>query len=152
QSKGMPIVATDETLAERVLLRTRQHLMLVVVSLALAIAEAIPLGVLAARRPRLGQVVLAAIGVVQTIPALALLVLLLVLVRHIGPLPAIIALFLYSLLPIVRNTYTGLHDIPLPLRESAESLGLGPWPKLYLIEVPLASRAILAGIKTAAVV
>jgi osmoprotectant transport system permease protein len=69
-----------------------------------------------------------------------------------GPAPAIVALFLYSLLPIVRNTYTGLHDIPLPLRESAEALGLAPWPRLYLIELPLASRAILAGIKTAAVI
>jgi osmoprotectant transport system permease protein len=78
--------------------------------------------------------------------------LLLVLMRRIGPAPAIAALFLYSLLPIVRNTYTGLHDIALPLRESAEALGLGPWPRLYLIELPLASRAILAGIKTAAVI
>jgi osmoprotectant transport system permease protein len=152
QSKGLAVETADETLTERVLLRTRQHLMLVAVSLALAILAAVPLGVLAARRPRLGQVVLAAIGVVQTIPALALLVLLLVLVRHIGAVPAIMALFLYSLLPIVRNTYTGLHDIPLPLRESAESLGLGSWPRLYLIELPLASRAILAGIKTAAVI
>ena len=88
----------------------------------------------------------------QTIPALALLVLLLVLLGGtIGATPAIIALFLYSLLPIVRNTYTGLHDIPLPLRESAHALGLSPWPRLYLIELPLASR-ILAGIKTAAVI
>ncbi len=127
-------------------------MVLVAVSLALAILVAIPLGVAAARRPRLGYIVLAAIGVVQTVPALALLVLLLVLMNRIGPAPAIAALFLYSLLPIVRNTYAGLHDIPLPLRESAEALGLPPWPRLCLIELPLASRAILAGIKTAAVI
>ncbi len=148
----LSIEVADESLFERVLIRTRQHLLLVAVSLALAIVAAVPLGIAAARRPRLGYVVLAAIGIVQTIPALALLVLLLVFLHRIGPLPAIVALFLYSLLPIVRNTYTGLHDIALTLRESAEALGLGSWPRLYLIELPLASRAILAGIKTAAVI
>jgi osmoprotectant transport system permease protein len=152
QSMGTSVDVRDETLAERVLLRTRQHVVLVAVSLALAILAAVPLGIVAARRPRLGYIVLAALGIVQTIPALALLVLLLVLMNRIGPAPAIAALFLYSLLPIVRNTYAGLHDIPLPLRESAEALGLAPWPRLYLIELPLASRAILAGIKTAAVI
>ncbi len=149
---NLSIEVVDESLGERVWARTRQHLLLVSVSLALAIAAAVPLGIVAARRPRLGYVLLAGIGVVQTIPALALLVLLLVLMNRIGPLPAIAALFLYSLLPIVRNTYTGLHDISLPLRESAEALGLGSWPRLYLIELPLAARTILAGIKTAAVI
>jgi osmoprotectant transport system permease protein len=152
QAMNLSIKVTDESLWERVWVRTQQHLLLVTVSLVLAILVAVPLGIAAAHRPRLGYLVLAAVGVVQTIPALALLVLLLVLLRRIGPLPAIVALFLYSLLPIVRNTYTGLHDIALPLRESAEALGLGPWPRLYLIELPLASRAILAGIKTAAVI
>lgn len=152
QTMNLSIEVTDESLWERVLVRTRQHLLLVAVSLVLAIVAAVPLGIAAARQPRLGYVLLAAVGIVQTIPALALLVLLLVLMRRIGPAPAIAALFLYSLLPIVRNTYTGLHDIALPLRESAEALGLKPWPRLYLIELPLASRAILAGIKTAAVI
>jgi osmoprotectant transport system permease protein len=152
QSRGLSIEVADESLSARLLRWTLQHLLLVSVSLALAIAVAVPLGIAAARRPRLGYALLAMIGVVQTIPALALLVLLLVLMQRIGPLPAIAALFLYSLLPIVRNTYTGLHDISLPLRESAEALGLSPWPRLYLIELPLASRSILAGIKTAAVI
>jgi osmoprotectant transport system permease protein len=152
QAMNLSIEVADESLWERVLVRTRQHLLLVAVSLVLAIVAAVPLGIAAARRPRLGYVLLAGIGVVQTIPALALLVLLLVLLQRIGPLPAIVALFLYSLLPIVRNTYTGLHDIALTLRESAEALGLGPWPRLYLIDLPLASRSILAGIKTAAVI
>jgi osmoprotectant transport system permease protein len=65
---------------------------------------------------------------------------------------AIVALFLYSLLPIVRNTYTGLHDVPLPLRESADALGLSSLARLWLVELPMASRSILAGIKTAAVI
>ena len=88
----------------------------------------------------------------QTLPALALLGFLLVLLHRIGFLPAVIALYLYSLLPIVRNTYTGLHDIPLHIRESAEALGLSAWARLYLVELPMASRSILAGIKTAAVI
>jgi osmoprotectant transport system permease protein len=70
----------------------------------------------------------------------------------IGWKPAVLALFLYSLLPIVRNTYAGLHDIPGPLRESARALGLPPGAVLRLVELPLASRSILAGIKTAAVI
>ncbi|HTU23548.1 MAG TPA: glycine betaine ABC transporter substrate-binding protein [Gemmataceae bacterium] len=152
QRMNLSIEVADNSLWERVLVRTYQHLLLVSVSLVLAILAAVPLGIAAARQPHLGYVLLAAIGVVQTIPALALLVLLLVLLNRTGPAPAIAALFLYSLLPIVRNTYTGLHDIALPLRESAEALGLGSWPRLYLIELPLASRAILAGIKTAAVI
>src|SRR5207302_4560565 len=103
-------------------------------------------------------------GVVQTIPALALLSLLIILfawlgprvpwlgLRTTGPGPAIVALYVYSLLPIVRNTYTGLHDVPLQVRESAAALGLTAWARLRLVELPMASRAILAGIKTAAVI
>jgi osmoprotectant transport system permease protein len=130
---------------------TRAHLFLVAVSLSVAIILAIPLGILAFRRPRLGQVILAATGIIQTIPALALLVFMIPLLGIGGP-PAIVALFLYSLLPIVRNTYAGLHDIPRELRESAEALGLPEYARLRLIEIPMASRAILAGIKTSAVI
>jgi osmoprotectant transport system permease protein len=130
---------------------TGEHLRLVAISLVAALLVALPLGVLAARRPRLGQVVLTAVGVVQTIPSLALLVLLVPLLG-IGPLPAIIALFLYSLLPVVRNTHAGLADIPPSVRESAEALGLAPGAILRLVELPMASRAILAGIKSAAVI
>ena len=84
---------------------------------------AVPLGVIAARRRRLGQAVLAVVGVVQTIPSLALLVFMIPLLG-IGTRPAIAALFLYSLLPIVRNTHAGLAGIAPALRESAEALGL----------------------------
>ena len=97
------------------------------------------------------QIVLATTGVIQTIPSLALLVFMIPLLG-IGAPPAIAALFLYSLLPIVRNTYTGLHDIPDALRESAEALGLPARARLRLVELPMASRAILAGIKTSAVI
>jgi osmoprotectant transport system permease protein len=96
-------------------------------------------------------VVLGTTGVVQTIPSLALLVFMIPLLG-IGFKPAVAALFLYSLLPITRNTYSGLLDIPRPLRESALALGLTDWARLRLIELPLATRSVLAGIKTAAVI
>jgi osmoprotectant transport system permease protein len=106
---------------------------------------------MAARAPHLGQVVLAATGIIQTIPALALLVFMIPWLGIGGP-PAIFALFLYSLLPIVRNTYTGLRDIPLEIKESAEALGLPAISRLRLVELPMATPSILAGIKTSAVI
>jgi osmoprotectant transport system permease protein len=147
------IDAREESALERVARYTRQHLLLVAVSLAAAILAAVPLGIWAARRPRLGQSVLTIAGLVQTVPALALLVLLMSLPwLGLGFATAAVAMFLYSLLPIMRNTYTGLHDIPASIRESAEALGLPPGARLRLIELPMASRSILAGIKTAAVI
>jgi len=104
------------------------------------------------RRPRLGQAVLAVVGVIQTIPSLALLVFMIPLLG-IGAIPATVALFLYSLLPIVRNTHdAGLASIPPSVRESAEALGLPPMAILRLVELPMAGGSILAGIKSAAVI
>jgi osmoprotectant transport system permease protein len=137
--------------ARRLLTTTADHLSLVGVSLLLAIAVALPLGILAARRPRAGELIVGAAGVVQTIPSLALLVLLIPLLG-IGAAPAIAALFLYSLLPVVRNTHAGLTDLPRSTLEAAEAIGLGPRARLFLVELPMASRTILAGIKTAAVI
>ncbi|HET9449311.1 MAG TPA: glycine betaine ABC transporter substrate-binding protein, partial [Aggregicoccus sp.] len=131
--------------------RTREHLTLVGVSLFAALLLSLPLGVLAARRPRLGQAVLAGAGLLQTIPSLALLVLLIP-PLGIGARPAIVALFLYSLLPIVRSTAAGLSSIPADVRESAEALGLPPRTQLWRVELPLASRSVLAGVKTAAII
>jgi osmoprotectant transport system permease protein len=133
------------------LIHAREHTLLVAVSLAASIIIAVPLGVLSVQWPGLGQAVLAMVGIVQTIPSLALLVFMIPLLG-LGELPTIGALFLYSLLPIVRNTYTGLRDIPKDLQESADALGLPQLTRLGRIELPLASRAILAGIKTAAVI
>jgi osmoprotectant transport system permease protein len=147
----LQVQADRESLAQTLWRLTVEHLTLVVISLGAAIVIAIPLGILAARRPALGQIILAVTGLIQTIPSLALLVVLIPLLG-IGGLPAVVALFLYSLLPIVRNTYAGLHDIPPSIRESAEALGLPAGARLRLIELPLAGRAILAGIKTAAVI
>jgi len=148
---GIETTVRSETFLEKLLRRLGEHLALVSISLAAGILVAIPLGVVAARLPRLGTVILGAASVIQTIPSLALLVFMIPWLG-LGAKPALAALFLYSLLPIVRNTVTGLADIPSSLRESAEALGLPPGARLLRIELPLASRAILAGIKTAAVI
>jgi osmoprotectant transport system permease protein len=128
-----------------------RHLMLVVVSLAMSIVVGVPLGILAYARRRIGVAVLGIAGVVQTIPSLALFCFFIPLLG-IGPVPALAALFLYGLLPIVRNTHAGLVSIPADLREAAVAIGLSPLERLRHVELPLASRTILAGIKTSAVV
>ena len=128
-----------------------RHLMLVVVSLAMSILVGLPLGILAYSRRRIGVAVLGIAGVVQTIPSLALFCFFIPLLG-IGPVPALAALFLYGLLPIIRNTYAGLVSIPAELREAAVAIGLSPVERLRHVELPLASRTILAGIKTSAVV
>jgi len=128
-----------------------EHLALVAASLSAAIVVAIPLGIAAARRRRLGAAILAVAGVVQTIPSLALLVFMIPLLG-IGTAPAVAALFLYSVLPIVRNTVSGLAGIPGSLLESADVLGLSSMARLWKVELPLASPSILAGIQTSAVI
>jgi osmoprotectant transport system permease protein len=140
-----------ESAAQRLWRLTREHLTLVGVSLAAAIVVGLPLGILAAARPRAGQVILGLASVIQTIPSLALLVFMIPLLQT-GTAPAIVALFLYSLLPIISGTTVGLRSIPLSVHESAEGLGLTPWSQLWLIELPLASPSILAGIRTSAVI
>ncbi|NQV51080.1 MAG: ABC transporter permease, partial [Candidatus Marinimicrobia bacterium] len=110
-----------------------------------------PLGIWGSRNATTGQFILSIVGVIQTIPSLALLVFMIPLLGIGGP-PALVALFLYSLLPIVRNTLSGLTSLPLDIRESALALGLPASARLRLIELPLALRSILAGIKTSAVI
>ncbi|WP_197440028.1 glycine betaine ABC transporter substrate-binding protein [Calycomorphotria hydatis] len=142
---------TDSTMFGRLWKTTWEHLLLVSVSASMAILVAIPLGVMAAKIPSFGHLILGFVGLLQTIPSLALLVLFIPILKT-GPAPAIAALFLYSLLPIVRNTHAGLTGIPLSLRESAEALGLSAFDRLRFVELPLALPAILAGIKTAIVI
>lgn len=157
QEFGVETGAVDASVYSEILRHTRDHLYLVCTSMLCAILVALPLGIAAAKHATFGQPILGAVGVIQTIPSLALLVLLmkpltLIGLPGIGSAPAIVALFLYSLLPIVRNTCVGLQSIPHHLIESADALGLTAGAKLRLIELPLAMRTILAGIKTAAVI
>ncbi len=129
-----------------------QHLGLVFGSLAAAVLIGVPLGVAAARYRLLAQPLLAATGVIQTVPSLALLAFLIPVTGAIGVWPALIALFLYALLPITRNTHAGLTQVPGGLVAAATALGLARRPVLLAIELPLALPTILAGIKTSAVI
>jgi len=133
---------------------TGEHLWLVLTSMLIAVAVGVPLGILLTRQPRLKTFILGSTNVIQTIPSLALFGLLL-------PLPwlgvradrlAITALALYALLPIVRNTYTGIVGISEPIREAAVAMGLTQSQLLAMVELPLASPVILAGIRTATVI
>ena len=131
---------------------TLTHLALVFVSLVVSIVIGIPLGILAAKRPATEALILGATGVIQTIPSLALLAVLIPLTGRIGAVPALIALSAYALLPIVRNTHTGLAQISRGMKQAAESLGMTAGTILTKIELPLAAPTILAGIKTSAVI
>lgn len=133
---------------------TAEHLWLVGVSMLLAIAIGVPLGILLTRRPKWKALVLGSTNVVQTIPSLALFGLLL-------PLPwlgaradrlAIVALALYALLPIVRNTYVGIAGISVPVREAAIAMGLTSGQLLWHVELPLAMPVLLSGVRVAAVI
>ncbi|GAB5403374.1 MAG: glycine betaine ABC transporter substrate-binding protein [Aureliella sp.] len=137
--------------AGRLLQNTIEHLVLVVISLTAAIVIAVPLGVVAYRNKKLEEWILGVVGIIQTIPSMAMLVFMIPFLG-LGAQPAILALFFYSLLPIVRGTHTGLASLSSSIHESALALGLPSGARLRLIELPLASKSILSGIKTAAVI
>jgi osmoprotectant transport system permease protein len=129
-----------------------QHMVLVFGSVLLAVAVGVPLGIAAQRHVRLGALVLGAVGLLQAVPSLALLAFLIAVLGTIGFWPALVALFLYALLPIVRNTQAGLVGVPEGLRTAARALGLRDGQALRLVELPLALPTLLAGVATAAVI
>jgi osmoprotectant transport system permease protein len=131
--------------------RTLEHLWLVGVSLAFSIFVGVPLGIVAARHRRTGQVILTLSAITQTVPSLALLCFLIP-VFGVGAKPALAALCLYSLLPVVLNTFTGIHGIDPRHLENARAFGLTPRQILISIVLPLASPALLTGIRTATIV
>ena len=154
---GLQIDTQIQTRWDQFWQNTKSHILLVLLALTVAILISIPLGIYSARHRKLGQFILGNVGIIQTIPALALLVFMIPILAAIrkdlgiGAAPTIAASVLYGLLPIVRNTYTGLKDIPLHINESAIALGLPSRSRLWLVELHMASRAILAGVKTSAV-
>jgi osmoprotectant transport system permease protein len=153
QKSGSSTEPVQESLVDQTLRLTKQHLQLVGISLLLAILVGIPLGIAASKPGLVSTSVLGISGVIQTIPSLALLSLLVpISFFGITERTAIAALFLYSLLPIVRNTAVGISTIPQGLKESAEALGLEPTARLTKIYLPMALPTILAGIKTSAVI
>ena len=131
-----------------------QHVVLVLAATAAAVGVGVPLGLLLTRRPRLARVVLAAAGIVQTIPSLALFGFLIPLpfVGGIGARTAIVALIVYALLPILRNTYVGMRQVDPAVLEAATGMGMTPGQRLRMVEVPLALPVILGGVRIAMVV
>jgi osmoprotectant transport system permease protein len=133
---------------------TFEHLWIVAISTALAIVVGIPLGILITRKPALHNPVLVTANIIQTIPSLALFGFLLPapwIGERAGRL-AILALTLYALLPVIRNTYTGIKGVDRAIIEAARGMGLTNWQLLYKVELPLAASVVLAGIRTAVVI
>jgi osmoprotectant transport system permease protein len=144
-------VSNEETRTAQILRRTHEHLALVLVSLIFSLAVGIPLGILAARFQVAGQAILLFSALMQTIPTLALLCFLIP-VFGVGTKPALVALCLYSLLPVVLNTFTGIRAVDAKHIENAKAFGLSRRHVLFRVVLPLASPTLLAGVKTATIV
>jgi osmoprotectant transport system permease protein len=140
--------------APEIIARTWEHLLLVFVAIAIAIIAGIPLGILITRQKSLRQLILGTANVFQTIPSLALFGLLIPVpvIGGIGATPAIIALALYSLLPIIRNTYAGIVGVDPAIREAGRGMGMTEQQLLLQVEIPLAMTVILAGVRVATVI
>lgn len=128
-----------------------RHVELTLITVFFCILIGVPLGILAAQRPGTGQVIMKIVGTLQTVPSIALLALMIPLLG-IGVLPAIVALVLYGLLPVVANTRAGLRQIPADLLDAAEGIGLSRSQTLRWVQIPLAIPFILAGVRTSAVI
>lgn len=137
--------------SDKLLNQTFQHIGLTFISLLFAVAIGLPLGIIIARKRKLSGSVLGFAGVLQTIPSIALLGFMIP-ILGIGAKPAIVALLIYALLPIIRNTYTGIIGIDRHVIEAAKALGMSKWQILFKVELPLAMPVILAGIRTATVI
>ena len=133
------------------LLKTWQHLGLVGLAMLIAMAIGVPAGICIYRVARASAPVLAASEIVQTIPSLAMLAFLFAIYGLLGPVPAVTALVLYALLPIILNTYTGLKEVSPALIEAAHGLGMSGRQRLFMVELPLALPVMMAGIRTATV-
>lgn len=133
------------------LLLTYQHIVMVLLGLVLALAAGVPLGIAASRHRALGKVILTVANIIQVFPSLALLVLLMI-VFGLGSTTVVIGLFLYSLLPVIRNTYVGLTQVSPTLLEAGRGVGMSPMQILINVQLPLALPFILTGIRVAAVI
>lgn len=137
--------------ADKLGVQTMQHIGLTFISLFIAVLIGLPLGIYITRKKQLSGIVLGIAGILQTIPSIALLGFMIP-VLGIGAKPAIVALLLYALLPIIRNTYTGITGVDAAVKEAAVAMGMNKWQVLFKVELPLAMPVILAGIRTATVI
>lgn len=133
-----------------ILSKSLEHLYISAIALIIGIAVAVPLGVLLTRFPKVATIVIGLSSALQTVPSLALLALMIPLFG-VGKLPAIIALFIYSLLPILRNTYIGMKNVDWNYRDVAKGMGMTNSQSIFSVELPIAMPTIMAGIRLAAV-
>jgi osmoprotectant transport system permease protein len=140
--------------ASEILLRTGEHIILVTIAMSVAIAIGIPIGILITRQPKLATPILTVANAIQTIPSLAIFGFLISvpLLGGIGKTPAIVALTLYALLPLIRNTYIGINSVDPAIREAAIGMGMTDRQLLFQVEIPLAIGVILAGVRVATVI
>ncbi|MCK5426731.1 MAG: ABC transporter permease subunit [Thermodesulfovibrionia bacterium] len=134
------------------LIRTREHLFLTGISTGAAVLLGVPLGVYISQKRVIRSFVFGIAGILQTVPSLAMLVFLLTAIGKIGVVPAIIALTLYALLPIIQNTVTGLEGVSSDILEASRGMGMTPWQQMKMVKLPLSLPVIIAGVKTAAVI
>ncbi|HZG58691.1 ABC transporter permease [Paenibacillus sp.] len=130
---------------------TLDHIAMVALGLGLALLVGVPLGMVSARRERLGRWILGAANVIQVFPSLALLAMLMI-VLGLGFKTVVVGLFLYSLLPIIRNTAVGLKQVEKGVTEAGRGLGMSPWQLLWKVQFPLSLPYLMAGIRVAAVI
>ncbi|WP_100065810.1 ABC transporter permease [Miniphocaeibacter massiliensis] len=133
-----------------ILQKTSEHLYIAVMALVLGIIVAVPLGIVLTRTKKISNFVIGLASILQTIPSLALLAIMIP-IFGIGKLPAIIALFIYSLLPILRNTYIGMTEVDPNIVDAAKGMGMTKMQSIMKVEIPLASPAIMAGIRLSGV-
>jgi osmoprotectant transport system permease protein len=143
-------VLNDPEIWSKLATQTVQHITLSLAAVALAVLVAVPLGIFLTRRPQLAEPVMGAVGLLQTLPSLALLAFMIPLLG-IGRLPALAALFLYALLPILRNTYTGIREVPPDMVEAGKGMGMTSGQLLWIVELPTAFRVIMSGIRVSTV-
>jgi len=137
-----------------IILRTGEHLILVVIAMVVAVSIGIPLGIFITRQPKLAQPIIGVSNAIQTIPSLAIFGFLIWVpfLGGIGKIPAIVALILYALLPVIRNTYIGINGVEPAIREAGRGMGMTDRQLLFQVEIPLALGVILAGVRVATVI
>nr|WP_295970660.1 ABC transporter permease [uncultured Bacillus sp.] len=129
---------------------TWEHIYISLIAVGLGITVAVPLGILLTRFPRTASIVMGILNVLQTIPSFAILALFIP-IMGIGKIPAIVALFIYSLMPILRNTYIGISGVKKDLKEAGRGMGMTKWERVRLVELPLAMPVIMAGVRLSTV-
>jgi osmoprotectant transport system permease protein len=128
------------------LFKTWEHLYISLISIGLGILIAVPLGIALTRVPKVANFVMGFLGIIQTVPSFAILAFFIPLLG-VGKVPAIVALFFYAVLPILRNTYTGVNGVNKSLLEAGRGMGMTGWEQVRLVEIPLAIPVIMAGIR-----